>query len=163
MFERILVPLDGSRFSVRALRYGIEVAKHFKAEVILMRVVPPATLTVAAGPPEVVGSPVTTQITAESAELQNRSNLVRANRYLRRKIRELSSEGIKSSCYVAIGPPSESIMDRCRRGDVDLVVMATHGRGGLKRAFVGSVTDEVIRSSGVPVLVIRPGGKNSKK
>jgi nucleotide-binding universal stress UspA family protein len=163
MFERILVPLDGSRFSVRALRYGIEVAKHFSAEVILMRVVPPASLTVATGPPEAVGSPVATRITAQSAEIQNRSNLSRANRYLRRKLRELAAEDINGSCCVALGSPAESIMRRCRRGDVDLVVMATHGRSGLKRAFVGSVADEVIRSSGVPVLVIRPGGKRRKK
>jgi len=162
MFERILVPLDGSRFSARALRYGIEVARHFSAEVILIRVVPPASLTVVTAPPEAVGSPVATEISAQAADTKNRNNIYRAHRYLRRKIRELAAKDIKGSHHVALGSPAESIMNCCRKADVDLIVMTTHGRSGLKRAFAGSVTDEVIRSSGVPVLVIRPGGKRHK-
>ena len=61
-----------------------------------------------------------------------------------------------------MGTPAKSIIEFCQKEGVDLVVMTTHGRNGLKRAFVGSIADEVIRESGVPVLVIRPQRRRKK-
>ncbi len=54
------------------------------------------------------------------------------------------------------GDPAEHILAKCNGEGVDLIVMATRGRGGLRRAFLGSVADTVVREPGVRVLVIRP-------
>jgi len=162
MFKRILVPLDGSRFSVQALRYAIEVAQRFDAEVILMQVVPPASLALAAAPPAGEASSVVTEIAVQEAHRQDTRNVARAKRYLRNKLKGITAKGIKGSHHVVMGVPAKSIMDFCQKENVALVVMTTHGRSGLKRAFLGSIADELIRESGVPVLVIRPQKQRSK-
>ena len=67
---------------------------------------------------------------------------------------EGDSEGHQVEASVRQGPISDTIMDFIEETGIDLVVMSTHGRGGLQRFLVGSVTDRVIRSSRVPVLAI---------
>ena len=63
---------------------------------------------------------------------------------------------MKVSIEAVVGPPTPTILDLCRREGIDLVVMATRGRSSLGRALLGSVADQVIRHSGVPVLAVRP-------
>ncbi len=162
MFKHILVPLDGSRFSGQALRYAIVVAQRFGAEVILMQVVSPASLTVVAAPPVGEASPVVIEMAVQGARRQDKKNEARAKRYLRKKLQGVAAKGIKGSHHVVMGIPARSIMEFCHKEAVDLIVMATHGRSGLRRAFVGSVADEVIRESGVPVLVTRPQRRGKK-
>ena len=162
MFKHILVPLDGSRFSGQALRYAIEMAQCFGAEVVLMQVVPltslPAITIPSAGE---VGTGVTKMV-VEEARRQDIRKVAHAKRYLRKKLQGVVAKGIKGSHHVVVGAPARSIMEFCQKEGVDLVVMITHGRSGLKRAFVGSVTDELIRESGVPVLVIRSQRQRKK-
>ncbi|MFC1981952.1 universal stress protein [Chloroflexota bacterium] len=155
MFKRILVPLDGSRFSARALRYAVGVAECFGSEIILLRVVSPTSLTLAAAPPAGEESPIVTEIAVQEARRQDARNMARAVRYLRDKVRGIAAKGVKGSHHVVMGVPAKSIIDFCRKGSVGLVVMTGRGRGGLKRAFLGSITDEVIRQSGSHVLVVR--------
>jgi len=157
MFERILVPLDGSRFGSRALKYATEVAQHFDAEVTLLQVVKPATPApgttgMAAG----MESPATAEITVQVALEEDKRNVAHAKRYLSGKVRGMRSQSIKGSYHVAVGDPAQSIMGFAQKGHIDLVVMTTHGKSGLKRAIMGSVTDEVVRESGKPVLVVNP-------
>jgi nucleotide-binding universal stress UspA family protein len=161
MFKKILVPLDGSRFSVRALPYATEIARRFGAEVILLQVVDPATPVTAPAAPG-MESPVVAEAAIQQARLQDRRNVSRAKRYLSRKLREMATEGTKASRQVIVGYAAEAIMGFCHKEKVDLVVMTTHGRTGLKRVFMGSVADKVIRESGHPVLVIRPLGRRKK-
>ncbi len=155
MFERILVPLDGSRFSTRAVLYAIEVAKRFDAHIILMQVVKPATLVPIVTVSD-MGSPVAIEMAVEVARRQDKRNITYAKRYLRRKLREITSQGIKGSYQVVSGDAAVSIMELCKKEHIALVAMTTHGKGGIRRAIMGSVADKVIRSSEVPVLVIRP-------
>jgi hypothetical protein len=56
-----------------------------------------------------------------------------------------------------IGQPVTTIVDVAREADVDLIAMATHGRGGLKRLLMGSVTDATLQRSRLPLLLVRPG------
>ena len=109
MFERILVPLDGSRFSVRALGYAVQVAKRFNAEVILMQVVAPATPVTPVAMPG-IESPVTARMVAQEALMQDKNNIARTRRYLSRKLREIASEGIKGSHHAVVGNPAISIL-----------------------------------------------------
>ncbi len=155
MFKRLLVPLDGSRFGSRALRYATEVAQRFNAEVILIRVVRPTTPVIAAEA-HGVASPAESEIAVQAALEADKRNAARAKRYLRGKVQAIRSRHIKASYQVAIGNPAQSIMQFSKKKNIDLIVMTTHGKSGLKRAVMGSIADVVIRESGKPVLVIRP-------
>jgi len=92
----------------------------------------------------------------------DKRNAARAKRYLRDKVRSIRSRHTKASYQVAIGDPAQSIMEFSKKGKIDLVVMTTHGKSGLKRAIMGSIADVVIRESGKPVLVIRPQTSSKK-
>lgn len=160
MFERILVPLDGSRFGSRALKYAKEIAKHFNSEMILLQVVKPAIpVPVTSGLTQGSESPVTAEIAIEAARAEDKKNTTRAKQYLSRQTRDLKSQNIEVSYKMIPGEPADSIMAFARKQKIDLIVMSSHGKGGLKRAIMGSVADVVIREAGKPVLVVRPKNK----
>ena len=161
MFKRLLVPLDGSRFSSRVLKYASEIAHRFGAEAILIQVVKPATpVATTTGMAPGIASPSTAELTVQVALEEDKRNTARAKRYLSGKVREIRSRDIKASYQVVVGDPAQSIiMDFAQKEHIDLVVMSTYGKSGLKRAIMGSVADAVIRESGKPVLVIRPRTK----
>ena len=150
MFERILVPLDGSRFGSMAVSYAVEIAERFGAEVILMSAAVPTPV-----------EPVGVGITVRTARLEDRRHFRRATRYLQRKALGVRKQGIACSHHVVMGQPVRSILQTCRRRGADLIVMATHGRGGLKRAVLGSVADQVARESRTPVLLVQRGRRSS--
>ena len=156
MFKRILVPLDSSRLDTQALLCATEVAQRFNADVILIHVVIPAALSsTAADSGTGMESAVTAETAAEVALEEDKNNVAHAKRYLSRKLREIRSKGIKGSYKVVAGSPAPSITEFSKKEHIDLVVMTTHGRRGLKRAILGSVADAVIRESGKPVMAIR--------
>jgi nucleotide-binding universal stress UspA family protein len=156
MFQRILVPLDGSQFSARALVYATEVAKRFGAEIILLQVVTPSPVTSVPSAVNGLISPGVIRTTMQLAEEQDKKNVERAKAYLKKKLNQIATEGIKCSYHVLVGHPAESIIEFCDKEAIDLVVMTTKGQGGIKRAILGSIADEVIRAPGFPVLAIRP-------
>jgi nucleotide-binding universal stress UspA family protein len=94
--------------------------------------------------------------TTETAFVQDREKMAIARRYLNKKREESAVVGISNSSSVIFGDPAESILEFSKKKTIDLVVMTTHGKSGLKRAIIGSVADAVIRESGKPVLVVRP-------
>jgi nucleotide-binding universal stress UspA family protein len=156
MFKKILVALDGSRFGSRLLSYATEIAQRFGAELILLQVVKPVTPI---PPPDgVVPMAVSSsgaEMAAKQASEQEKINMARAKRYLSSKVRSISSN-IRASYHIVLGDPASSIIKFARKNSIDLLVIATHGRSGLKRAIMGSVADAVVRESGKPVLTIRP-------
>ena len=154
MLERILVPLDVSRHSARALPYAIEAARRFDAEVIMVYVVRPALVPAHADPTAMVG-PSGAELIIDSARRQEAETASRARRYLQAKLRSINRAGLRGRYHILLGDPAEAIIDFCRKESIDLVVMTTTGKSGLKRAILGSVADRVIREPGFPVLVIR--------
>jgi len=157
MFKRIIVPLDGSRLGSAALKYAEAVAERFTADLVLMQAVVPATPTPIPATPAGAMSPATAELALQAARAEDKRNAEKARRYLQRKVREVKGRGLRCSYKLVMGHPGKSIINLCRKERIDLAVMSTHGRGGLKRAILGSVADEVVRESKVPVLVIRPG------
>jgi nucleotide-binding universal stress UspA family protein len=156
MFKKVLVPLDGSRFSSRSIGYASEIARRFDAKLTFIQVIPPTTpVPTTTGTPPGVESPAAAEISMQTALLEDKKNVTGAKRYLSRKVRDIRTEGIKASYNVIVGDPSNSIMLFSNKEKIDLIVMTTHGKSGLKRAIMGSVADTVIRESGKPVLVIR--------
>jgi nucleotide-binding universal stress UspA family protein len=155
MFKRLLVPLDGSGFASQALPYAAEVAERFGAELILVQVIKPATAVIDAG--AAIGVAFAGSEAAVQAALEgDKQKAARARRYLSGKVQAIRSRHVQSSYRVLIGDIAHSIMEFSEKENIDLVVMTTHGKSGLRRAVMGSVADVVIRESGKPVLVIRP-------
>jgi glycine betaine transporter len=162
MYEKIMVPLDGSRFSNRALQYAVDLAPRYDAALLLVEVIEPATIIPAVDPTG-MSSTVTTKYTIETAVEQDKMNLSRAKRYLAGKVRDLKNKGISAEYRALQGEPADEIIKLGRKEKVDLIVMATHGRSGFRRAIMGSVADTVIRKSGDPVLVVRPRQQRRRK
>ena len=79
----------------------------------------------------------------------------RAEEYLEKAAADLSAKGLDVSTHVRVGEPAEEILDHAHRF-ASVVVMTTHGRGGMLRWALGSVADRVVRRSRIPVLIIRP-------
>jgi nucleotide-binding universal stress UspA family protein len=155
MFERILVPLDGSRFGSQSIQYAKEIAHRFSAEIILIQAVKPTIPTIGTieSIPSIQGL-ASAEIPIQVAKQEDERNIKRARRYLSKKVREIKKQDIKASYHIILGNISRSIMGFARKNNIDLIVLTTHGKGGIKRAIMGSVTDEIIRKSGKPVLVI---------
>jgi nucleotide-binding universal stress UspA family protein len=92
----------------------------------------------------------------ETAERMLQSRRERAEAYLSQTADRLRSLGLEVRTALQEGAASENIEQYVAAHSIDLIVMSTHGQGGLRRFFTGSVTDRVLRSVGVPVLAVPP-------
>lgn len=146
-FARIVVPLDGSEFSESILDLALGVARAFGSEIHLLRVV--------AYPVEIASPylPHTVQMNQAVVDQARRS----AEEELERVSERIAEEGLVVETQVVVDSQAgHAICAECRELEADLVIMATHGRGGLSRTLLGSTADKVIRSAHTPVLVRRP-------
>ncbi len=146
MFEKILVCLDSSDLAEQVLPYAAEVARRFKSNLILLEV----TAT-----PSAVVEPTTGYYRAPSPEAVVRRE-DEANEYLAEVAARLESEGLDVKYLTQPGNPGRTIVSFAEDNGVGLIALATHGRSGLSRIAFGSVADFVMKSSGLPSLVIRP-------
>jgi nucleotide-binding universal stress UspA family protein len=135
MFSRILVPIDGTAESNIALPLARTMARETGAPITLLRVVPQ---------PYTLAGRTAFDETAEA---------------LKRIAEELASGGVEVESIVRRGEVVDEILQVCREQAADLIVMRTHGRAGVSRAVLGSVTQRVVAESGVPVVLLRPGGR----
>ena len=153
MFNDILVPLDGSELSERALPMAQNIAQSSEATVHLIHMVSREhELVVGRG----IDSYQAAELEVDLARQLTESKLDRGRIYLEQKGSQLSDAGLKIATEFAVkaGEPAQNIIDYVKEHSISLVVMSTHGHGGLRRLFLGSVTDRVIRSCQVPVLVV---------
>ncbi len=139
----ITVPLDGSALAEGILPHAEALAKALSLELQLLRVVPPSALVAYSGD----GAPVDTVAIQEELEQE-------AADYLAEVARGLAQRGVKSSSLVGRGAPALAIADQLNTTPDHLAAICTHGRSGVGRMLIGSVADYVIRSAGVPVLVV---------
>ena len=144
MYRVIMVPVDGSAFSREAVFQGLRLARKSGAQLRLVRVA-----SVAAIP----GGPDT--LALESAAWTVERDNLRAQLY-RIAAECKSNSQVDVSATVEEGPIADALRGHALRHGVDLIVMATHARRGMARAFLGSVADQLIRETGIPVLVVRP-------
>jgi len=142
MYKKILVPLDGSELAKKALGQAEKLAKLFDSEIILLQVVPFMPIY---GAPELVTPLIVDEKHKESAE-----------RYLTNLAEELKAKGHKVSATVKTGQQvATEIIDFAKANGVDLIVMNTHGRSGISRWFLGSVTLKVLTRAETPILLVR--------
>src|SRR3990172_368335 len=141
--KTVIVPLDGSPLAETVLPGIVDLAKKMKLEVIFMRAF--------ALPPAVTGDEYGTYIDELLRHME-----AEAGDYFAEKVREVKAIGVeKASSVVQIGYGAEEIITLARKTADNLVAMCTHGRSGIKRWVLGSVTERVVRHSGDPVLIIR--------
>jgi nucleotide-binding universal stress UspA family protein len=134
MFKKVLAPTDFSELSAHGVRYACQLAKEMGAELIFFNVV-----------------------------VLDESNAVdkREMEQHRKRLREFVAEKVADACVglktrqlVEPGQPFGSIVDCAEKERADLIVMSSHGRSGLSRMLIGSVTDKILRGSPCPVLVV---------
>ena len=146
--RKLIVPLDGSQSAQAVLPYVKEMAKRLKLEVTLVQVISAETT--------VQFAPMGPDTWAVPANVLERLDVV-ASGYLAGVGKELEHEGISVGWDVLRGAPATSIVEFAKETPGSMVAMTTHGRSGLRRWVLGSVADQVVRASGEPVLIIRPG------
>lgn len=151
-YSKLLVPLDGSRLSESAIPHAAMLALALKSEVVLFRVVEQVSVGAALTGHE---GPETVRKVVEQAVKSEGLKTAAAGQYLERHARNYAAHGVKVTVATAVGKPRDQILAYCKANQVDLVVMTTRGRSGLKRLVLGSVAEAVVRSPVVPVLVIR--------
>jgi nucleotide-binding universal stress UspA family protein len=144
-YDTILVPLDGSKAAERALDQARAIAAATGAIVVLMSVVPTC--------PDVALAEANFVPFWRLTECQAQAD--RAARYMADRARWLEDQGLRARTKLASGGPAEEILRTSVEQNVDLIVMATHGRSRLRRWIAGSVTTEVVRGADVPVLLVR--------
>jgi nucleotide-binding universal stress UspA family protein len=154
MYERILVPIDGSELAEQALPYAREIAAKFGSRLTLLRAVTSReeAFRNLVAEPTVATAP---EVTADVALNVYESEASGAREYLRRIADGLAGSGIAVETMLAEGSAEHAILTQARENDVSLIVMASHGRGGLGRLVYGSVADAILRDSTIPVLLIR--------
>lgn len=143
MFRRLLVPLDGSPFAASVVPLTLDLARRAEGEVRFVVVTPP--LPVSDGSVTVLNPSL-----APSMHLENR-------RYLDDLLAREAGKGVELSSELLDGPVVDMLADAIRAHGSDLVVLATHGRGGFSRFWLGSTATALIRQSPAPLLLLRPG------
>ena len=144
--KSIVVPLDGSKLAETVLPRAVELAKKLSLEIVLTRA---------------YQIPLSNYGVAEAAYIPNPNALMNvvkdeAGAYLEAKVNELRQNGVeKVSSILLLGSGADEIIDLARTTPDNLIAMCAHGRSGVKRWALGSVTEKVVRHSGDPVLVVR--------
>jgi nucleotide-binding universal stress UspA family protein len=133
--KRILVPLDFSDCSRKALEYAIPCAKQFDAELVLLNVIEPY--------------PPVPQM--ELVEVETIQDSLRELETLRESV----GDDILCSSKVRTGVPHVEIVQEAKQNDIDLIILSTHGYKGLSHVFLGSTAEKVVRNAPCPVLTVR--------
>jgi nucleotide-binding universal stress UspA family protein len=139
--KKILVPIDFSDCSKKALQYAVPFAKQFNASMIFLHVVP---IHYALGrEAEFAGTPI-----EEDSQNKIRDQLTTL-------VQDIAPGEIPMKIEVRRGAPSVEIVNVAKKMDVDVIVMSTHGHTGRIHAFIGSVAGDIVRLAPCPVLVVR--------
>ena len=128
MYEKILVPLDGSEVAEQAMPYVERLAKKLKSDVVLMTACLP-------------GDPLERALTE----------------YIERRAEKIQSLGVKTRSLCIEGDPADSIINFAEKNKIGLIVLSTHGHGGISNWPLGSIAGKVVQRSNIPVFLVRSG------
>lgn len=140
---KLLIPVDGSELSLEAVRFAVRVLlAGLRGEVVLANVQEPASLyeLIVAHDPEVID-----QVSADAGV-----HALQGARAL------LDAAEVDYECEVAKGDPAHTIIDISERFACDLIVMGARGTSALRSAMLGSVSNEVLHASAIPVMIVKP-------
>ena len=140
---KILLPVDGSELSLEAVRFAIRMSQAgMRTEAVLANVQEPATLY------EV--------LVVHDPELINQASADAGLHALLPAQALLDAAGVEYECEVAKGDPAHTIVEMSERFDCDLIVMGARGNSTLRSAMLGSVSNEVLHASAMPVVIVKP-------
>lgn len=142
-FTRIMVPLDGSEFAAKALPQAMRMMRRTVDTLHLVAVSGPFPI-LADAEDALVGDAIPGAEDTPEAE------------YLDQVAARLRAEGVAVTTAVCQGPVARVLADYAEEHEIDLIVMTSHGRGGFSRFWLGSVADELVKRSPVPVMCLRP-------
>jgi nucleotide-binding universal stress UspA family protein len=134
MLKTILAPTDFSDLSANGVRYACQLARDMSAALIIFNVV------------------VLDESNAVN-ERETEQHKKRLEEFVAEKVAD-AGVGLKMRQMVDAGQPFGAIVDCAEKEGVDLIVMSSHGRSGLSRMLIGSVTDKILRGGSCPVLVV---------
>ncbi len=145
MFERIVIPLDGSATAERVLSQAARLLRRHDSEILLVRAVfvPPSLARI------------------DTAKLQA-AEVKAAEDYLEETSERLRLQGIRAKTKIVNGPAADAILDAAHAEKGTLIALATHGRTGLGRWMLGSVAEKIVRASDLPVLLLHSFRPESK-
>jgi nucleotide-binding universal stress UspA family protein len=150
MYKKILVPLDGSELAECVLSHVETIAGGCGTEkVVFLRVIEPFVMT---------SGYFGADFSGQEIGRINEENQAAAKKYIDDLVERTDYGNVKVEGVTVAGRAAESIADYAKDNGMDLITIATHGRSGVSRWVWGSVADRVMRSSCVPVLMIRPPG-----
>ena len=147
MYKVIMVPTDGSGFDREAIRVALRMAERNNAKVRLVRVLATGSLFGASDETE-------RTLIAVDAVRSERNRTLSELYALAAECRTVSNALVQVDLHS--GPVNDVLQGYAKRNDVDLIVISTHGRSGIARLSLGSVTDSLIRHTTIPVLVVKP-------
>ena len=137
MYNRIIAATDGSRYSKAAVDEAIKIAKASKGNLIIVSAVD-----------------INEEFESEAPELTERFER-QFKAMVERITKQAKAKGVKAEGIVKIGEPYNVIISAAKAKKADLIVMGSHGRRGLSRLLMGSVTERVIGHATCPVLVVK--------
>jgi nucleotide-binding universal stress UspA family protein len=143
MYKKILVPLDGSPLAEAVLPYAQSLAKSEHAEIVLLRVALTPDQSFLARNPAVASNAV--------GEIENEAVV-----YTKAEVSKLKKKRLKVSGVTREGPIPDVILTVAKETKADVIAMSTHGRSGIERWLVGSVADQIVHDSPIPVMLIHP-------
>lgn len=144
MYNEILYPTDGSEPAESVLEYALQIASEHEATIHILNVAD-------------TNRDSLTRIQGQVIDVLEREG----DRIVDETAQRATERGIDAVSKVVQGTPSTSIVEYCDQFDIDLIVMPTHGRRGLKRVLIGSVTERVINTAEVPVITVDPDRNRS--
>ncbi len=151
MYNKILVPVDGSELAECVLPHVESIAKGCGVkDVIFLNVVEPFY------PPS--DYETVTPVSGKEMERINSESEATAKRYLSKLVNRIKYDGVNTEAVLTRGKAADTIAEYATKNAVDLIVIATHGRSGVSRWVWGSVADRILRSACVPVLMVRAPG-----
>ncbi len=150
MFEKILVPIDFSEYTDDILAYAREIAQKFGSSIHLMHVIPNMDYF----------TPYESFIAAENMVAVQKGIEGEVAKDMEGVAGKLT--GVATTRAVRTGVAFLEIIDYVRSEEIDLIIMGTHGRGGLEHILIGSVAEKVVRKAPCPVLTIHPAKKQVK-
>jgi nucleotide-binding universal stress UspA family protein len=147
MYKKILVPLDGSKVAECALPHAESLAHAYNSTLLLVTVVQP---------PKIIGR---TSVEIEAFRKAMDAQRDEAESYLKGWKGELKKRNINVEIYIGTESVVSEIIETAENHEVDLVLIASHGRSGLERVFFGSVASGVLNRIERPLMVIHPSGR----
>ena len=142
LFQRILIPIDGSQLSLEAAKQGVYIAKKLESKVVFLYVIDVRMIQ-------------TSSLTGtDPGILKTRLRNV-AERYLNEAAKLAEEENVTFQNQIREGLPAEDILKEIEEEKIDLVIMGSKGMSGAHRVIIGSTAEEVVRWSPCPVLIVK--------